>query len=433
MSIEQANGNYEDLSRLKSKSLPFNEEQILELAKYNSTPFYIYDEEGIRNSAKELNDTFDWSPNFKNFFAIKALPNDKILDVLKEEGMGADCSSFPELLLAEQIGLSDKDIMFTSNDTPAIEFKKARELGAIINLDDISHISFLEKHTGIPETISFRYNPGPLRRGNTIIGNPEESKYGLTKNQLFEAYKIMKQKGVKEFGLHTMIVSNELDPEYFVETAKMLFGLVNELNDKLGVKIDFINLGGGIGIPYKPDQKPVNLGIIKTKTSELYEKMIVSKNLDPVRINMECGRLITGPHGYLVSQVLHKKNTYRQYIGLDACMANLMRPGIYGAYHHITVLGKENKLSNHIYDITGSLCENNDKFAIARKLPEIILDDYVVIHDAGAHGHSMGFQYNGKLRCAEFLMKNGKFKMIRRAETIEDYFATLTTRDGKII
>lgn len=409
---------------VKSKKLPFNQNQILKLSSQHPTPFYIYDETGIRNSAQALNNTFSWIPNFKNYFAIKALPNPEILKILKNEGMGADCSSLPELLIAQKAGLTGEDIMFTSNDTPSDEFQKARELEAIINLDDIGHISFLEKHAGIPSQISFRYNPRQTRKGNNFIGKPEESKYGLTKQQLFEAYKIMQAKGVSKFGLHTMVASNELDPNYFIQTAEILFQLVNELFDQ-GIKIDFINMGGGIGIPYKPTEHPIDLDIIKSGISNLYQQEIKNRGRS-LNISMECGRFVTGPHGYLVSQVRHLKDTYRQYVGLDACMSNLMRPAIYGAYHHITVLGKEDQVCNHVYDVVGSLCENNDKFAIQRHLPEIKPDDFVVIHDAGAHGHAMGFQYNGKLRSAEFLMETkGNFKMIRRAETVNDYFSTL--------
>lgn len=408
---------------VKSKKLPFSQNQILKLSSQHPTPFYIYDETGIKNSARALNNTFSWIPNFKNYFAIKALPNPEILKILKNEGMGADCSSLPELLIAQKAGLTGEDIMFTSNDTPPDEFQKARELEAIINLDDIGHISFLEKHAGIPSQISFRYNPRLTRNGNNFIGKPEESKYGLTKEQLFEAYKIMQTKGVHKFGLHTMVASNELDLNYFIQTADILFQLVNELFDQ-DIKIDFVNMGGGIGIPYKPTERLIDLDIIKSGISNLYQQEIKNRGRS-LNISMECGRFITGPHGYLVSQVRHLKETYRQYVGLDACMSNLMRPAIYGAYHHITVLGKEDQDCNHIYDVVGSLCENNDKFAIQRHLPEIKPDDFVVIHDAGAHGHAMGFQYNGKLRSAEFLMEtNGNFKMIRRAETVDDYFST---------
>ena len=408
------------------KKLPFTKDQILKIIKKYPTPFYIYDEKGIRNTIRKFKNAFSWIYQFKNYFAVKALPNPYILKIMKEEEFGADCSSLPELILAEKVGITGENIMFTSNDTPAEEFIKAKELGAIINLDDITHIEYLEKHAGIPELLCFRYNPGPLRKGNAIIGDPIEAKYGFTKKQLFEGYKIIKNKGVKRFGLHTMIISNELNPDYFVETADMLFDIAIELKKEIDISLEFVNLGGGIGIPYKPDEKPVDIYYISRKIKELYEKKIVPTGLHPLKIFMECGRAITGPHGYLISRVRHIKNTYKNYIGLDACMANLMRPAIYGAYHHITVLGKENAPCEYTYDVTGSLCENNDKFAINRKLPKIEIDDILVIHDTGAHGHAMGFNYNGKLRSAELLLKeDGSVELIRRAETIDDYFRTL--------
>jgi diaminopimelate decarboxylase len=320
--------------------------------------------------------------------------------------------------------------MFSSNDTPAEEFQKARALGAIINLDDISHISFLEEQAGLPDLICFRYNPGPLRKGNAIIGVPEEAKYGFTREQLFEGYRILKDKGIKRFGLHTMVASNELHPHYFIETAKMLFDLVVEISGELGIHFEFINIGGGIGIPYKPDQKPIDLNMISHGIQKEYEHKIKANGLHPLRITMECGRYITGPYGYLVATVLHKKEIYKNYVGLDACMANLMRPALYGAYHHITVLGKEDWPLDHTYDVTGSLCENNDKFAIDRQLPRIERCDLIVMHDTGAHGHAMGFNYNGKLRSAELLLKpSGEVELIRRAETNDDYFATLDFED----
>jgi diaminopimelate decarboxylase len=332
----------------------------------------------------------------------------------------------PELILSEKVGLSGEYIMFSSNDTPSQEYQKAKELGAIINLDDISHISFLEQHVGLPELLCFRFNPGPLREGNAIIGKPEEAKYGFTKAQLLEGYRIIKAKGVRRFGLHTMIASNELDPYYFVDTAKMLFELVVEVSKTLDVRIEFINIGGGIGVPYKPEQKPVDLGVISRGIRDAYEGMIKPAGLHPLNFYMEMGRVITGPYGYLVTRVRHLKDTYKRYVGLDASMANLMRPAIYGAYHHITVMGKENQKPDQIYDVTGSLCENNDKFAIDRALPEVEIGDILVIHDAGAHGHAMGFNYNGKLRSAELLLKpDGSVEQIRRAETVDDYFQTL--------
>ncbi|MBP2634571.1 MAG: lysA 1 [Firmicutes bacterium] len=412
---------------MAEKKLPFNKEQVTEIIKQYPTPFHIYDEQAIRQNVRKLTKAFSWAPEFKEYFAVKATPNPHILKMLKEEGLGADCSSLPELILAEKTGMRGEEIILTSNDTPYIEFQKARDLGAIINLDDISHIDYLDKHAGIPEMICFRYNPGPLREGgNSIIGNPEDSKYGLTRKQLLDAYRIMKSRGVKRFGIHTMVISNELDPNYFIETANMMFDLIVEIYRTLDIKIEFVNFGGGIGIPYRPEQEPVDLNVISQGIKKAYEAKIVANGLAPLKIAMECGRMITGPYGYLVSTVLHKKEIYKNYVGLDACMANLMRPALYGAYHHITVLGKEEWPLGYIYDVAGSLCENNDKFAVNRKLPMIDIGDVVVIHDAGAHGHAMGFNYNGKLRSAELMLKaDGSAELIRRAETIEDYFATL--------
>lgn len=411
---------------MTKKLLPFTKEFIEKIINNYPTPFHIYDERGIRNTAKRLNRAFSWNNGFKEFFAVKALPNPYILKLLKEENFGTDCSSLPELILSEKVGIIGENIMFTSNDTPYNEFKKAFDLKAIINLDDITHIEILERVAGIPEIISFRYNPGPARTGNAIIGKPEESKYGLTKEQIFQAYKRMKEKNVKRFGIHTMIASNELNPDYFVETANMLIDLIIEIYKELQITFEFINIGGGIGIPYKPEDTEVDIEYISEKIKEIYNKKIKNSPLEPVKIYMENGRYITGPHGYLVTTVIHKKNIYRNYIGVDANMAHLMRPAIYGAYHHITVLGKENAPLDHIYDIVGSLCENNDKFAINRKFPKIEIGDILVIHDTGAHGHAMGFNYNGKLRCAELLLKeNGEVQLIRRAETVDDYFATL--------
>lgn len=412
---------------MAEKTLPFSKARLEEIIAQYPTPFHIYDEKAIRANARRLLAAFSWAPQFKEYFAVKATPNPAVLTMLREEGIGADCSSLPELLLSDMAGIKGENIIFSSNDTPAEEFQKARELGAIINLDDISHIAFLEKHAGIPEIISFRYNPGPLMQsGNTIIGYPEEAKYGLTKAQILEAYRIMKEKGVKRFGIHTMVISNELNPDCFIGTANMMFDLIVELKQQVGIDMEFVNFGGGIGIPYKPEQEAVNLEYVGEGIKKAYEEKIVGNGLQPLRISMECGRMITGPYGYLVATVLHKKDTYKQYVGLDACMANLMRPALYGSYHHITVVGKENAPLDHKYDVTGSLCENNDKFAIDRQLPVMDIGDRVVIHDAGAHGFAMGFNYNGKLRSAELLLQeNGDVKLIRRAETIEDYFATL--------
>jgi len=409
-----------------SKRLPFTKEQMARIIEKYPTPFHIYDEAAIRANARRLKEAFSRFDGFKEYFAVKALPNPFILKILKEEGFGTDCSSLPELILAERVGILGEEIMFTSNDTPAEEFVKARELGAIINLDDISHIPFLERHAGIPDLICFRYNPGPLKRGNAIIGHPEEAKYGFTREQLFEGYRMVMAKGARRFGLHTMVASNELDPAYFVETASILFDLVVEIHGALGIRFEFVNIGGGIGIPYRPEQEPVSYQAIADGIWEVYQDKIVQNGLAPLKLFMECGRVITGPYGYLVTTVRHIKRTYKEYVGLDACMANLMRPAMYGAYHHITVLGKEDRPAVHKYDVTGSLCENNDKFAIDRMLPEVEIGDLLVIHDTGAHGYAMGFNYNGKLRSAELLLReSGEVVQIRRAETPDDYFATL--------
>jgi diaminopimelate decarboxylase len=411
---------------MADKKLPFTREQIERIAREYPTPFHLYDEKGMRENARRLLKAFSWAPGFKEYYAVKACPNPYIMKALKEEGFGSDCSSLAELVLAERTGIRGENIFFSSNDTPAAEYVKARELGAIINLDDITHIPFLEKHAGLPEVISFRYNPGPLRGGNHIIGHPEDAKYGFTRPQLFEGYHVLKDRGVKRFGLHTMVASNELDPDYFVDTADMLFNLVMEIHLEMGIRFEFVNLGGGFGIPYRPEDNAIDLEYVSGKIREGYEKTIASSGLHPLKIFMESGRMITGPYGYLVARAIHKKNIYKNYIGLDACMANLMRPALYGAYHHVTVVGKEDRPLNHAYDVTGSLCENNDKFAIDRHLPEIEIGDIVVIHDAGAHGHAMGFNYNGKLRSAELMLKeDGSAEMIRRAETLDDYFATI--------
>lgn len=408
------------------KKLPFTKEQLEKITEKYPTPFHIYDEKAIRANARKLNAAFSWNNGFKDYYAIKAAPNPYLMKILREEGFGIDCSSMAELELAEKVGLRGEEIMFTSNDTPAEEFKKAMDLGAIINLDDISHIPFLQKHAGIPELICFRYNPGPLKEGNMIIGQPEEAKYGGTREQLFEAYKIMRDKGVKRFGIHTMVASNELDTNYFIETAEILFDLIVELSEKLNIRFEFVNLGGGIGIPYRPEQTPVDLNVMSEGIRQLYNDLIEANGLAPLKIYFETGRVITGPYGYLVSRVLHIKNTYKKYAGLDASMVNLMRPALYGAYHHITVMGKGHLSHQTPYDVTGSLCENNDKFAINRLLPEMEPGDLVVIHDTGAHGHAMGFNYNGKLRSSELLLReDGEIMQIRRAETIDDHFATL--------
>lgn len=411
---------------MNKDSLPFTKSEIIKIIKNYPTPFHIYNELEIRQTAKKLYKAFSWVEGFKNYFAVKALPNPYILRILKEEGMGADCSSLPELMLSEKVGIKGEDIMFSSNDTPAIEFQYALKMGVVINLDDITHIEFLEKNAGLPELLCFRYNPGPLREGNSIIGDPKEAKFGLTKEQLFASYKIAMKKGVKRFGLHTMVVSNEMDKDSLISTAEMLFDLVVEIYNTIGIRIEFVNLGGGYGIPYRPGQKPLDLNYVSNGIKKAYEKKIIKNKLAPSKIIMECGRFVTGPSGYLVTTAIHEKNIYKNYIGVDACMANLMRPALYGAYHHITVLGKEFAPKTHKVDIVGSLCENNDKFAIDRMLPKIQMDDILVVHDTGAHGYAMGFNYNGKLRSAELLLRPDKtVKLIRRAETVDDYFATL--------
>ena len=405
---------------------PLSKQQLEEIIQTYPTPFHIYDEKAIRLNARRLNKAFAWNPGFQEFFAVKAAPNPFLMKILKEEGFGADCSSMAELVLSQRVGLPGDKIMFTSNDTPASEFVKANQLGAIVNLDDVSHIPFLEQNAGLPELVCFRYNPGPLKGGNSIIGKPEEAKYGFTRQQLFDGYKYLLDKGVKRFGIHTMVASNELNPQYFIDTADIMFDLINELTAKLGIVFEFVNIGGGIGIPYRPDQTAVDLELVGKGIEEIYKSKLGSTPNANLKIYMECGRMITGPYGWLVSRVLHIKDTYKKYVGLDACMANLMRPALYGAYHHITVPGKDDLPCTETYDVTGSLCENNDKFAIDRQLPALEPGDLVVIHDAGAHGHSMGFQYNGKLRSAELLLReDGSIVPIRRAETLDDYFATL--------
>ncbi|MCL2705389.1 MAG: diaminopimelate decarboxylase [Spirochaetaceae bacterium] len=412
---------------MTEKKVPFTKEQIEKIIEKYPTPFHIYDEKSIRENVKRFYKAFSWVPGgFKNYFAVKALPNPYILKVLKEEGMGSDCSSLPELILSEKVGIKGEDIMFTSNNTPAQEYKKAKELGVIINLDDITHIPFLEKIAGLPDMGCFRYNPGPLKAGNAIIGNPQEAKYGFTRPQLFEGYKILKDKGIKRFGLHTMVASNELNPDYFIETAQILFDLIVEISQKVGITFELVNLGGGVGIPYKLDQKAVDLEYVSAGIKKAYDEKIKANNLPPLKIVMECARMVTGPYGYVVTRAIHKKEIYKNYIGVDACMANLMRPALYGAYHHATNLSNPDGKKDFVYDITGSLCENTDKFAINREMPETKPGDIIVLHDAGAHGFAMGFNYNGKLRAAELLLApDGSVKKIRRAETIDDYFATL--------
>ena len=409
-----------------TKTLPFSQEVLQQIASEYPTPFYLYDEAGIRETARTLNEAFSWSPKFKEYYAVKAAPNPHIVQILRDEGCGADCSSLAELVICEQLGISGEDIMFTSNNTLWKEYQRAKELGAILNIDDISHIDYIDQHVGLPELVSVRYNPGPLREGNAIIGKPEEAKYGFTREQIIDGYRLMRDRGVKRFGLHTMVASNELDPAFFVETAKMLFTLALEIKEATGIVVEMMNLGGGIGIPYLPDQQAIDLKQLGQSIKAAYHEQDIANKLDEPAILMENGRVMTGPHGYLVTKAIHRKAIYKNYVGVDACMANLMRPGMYGAYHHVTVVGKDENHPTEVCDVVGSLCENNDKFAIDREIPRVDNGDLLVIHDAGAHGHAMGFQYNGKLRSAEILYRpDGTTKLIRRAETLDDYFSTL--------
>ena len=416
---------------MAAKTLPLADDALIHFARRVGTPFHIYDGRAIARNAENLKAAFSWNEGFTNYFAVKALPNVNIVRLLASHGFGADCSSLPELMIARDAGLSGERIMFTSNDTPDEEFRAAFELGAILNLDDITHIEAVERACGhLPEVLSFRFNPGPERTGNVIIGNPVEAKYGVTRSQLFDCYRIAKEKGVKRFMLHTMVASNELDASYIVETARMLFSLVNEIKEKTGVTIERVDLGGGVGIPYRPEDKAIDFRVLGEEIRRLYEEMTDS----PLAVSFEMGRAITGPFGWLVSEVRHVTHKYKDYVGLDATMADLMRPALYGAYHHITVPGKEESPCDHVYDVTGSLCENNDKFAIDRALPCLERGDIVVIHDTGAHGHSMGFNYNGKLRHAEYLIaEDGRILMIRRNETIEDYLSTQLSSPEEVI
>lgn len=413
---------------MQSKTLPFDRDVIERLSGQYPTPFYLYDERTLRRTARQFIDAFAWNDGFKEFFAVKANPNPEILKILKSEGLGGDCSSLPELLLCQRVGITGEDIMFTSNNTPAAEFIQARQLGAIINLDDITHLPFLERHAGLPQVLSFRWNPGPLREVKSVIGNPVDAKYGLTTEQLFEAYRSAKNKGVQRFGLHTMIASNLTKADFFVQTARMAFETALAIQQQTGVRMEFVNIGGGFGIAYRPEEEPLDMSKVGQGIRQEYERLIVGSPLDGLKVFTESGRFIAAEAGTLITRVIHEKNIYKRYVGVDACMANLMRPGMYGAYHHVTVLGKsETALSEReTVDVTGSLCENCDKFAVDRTLPKINVGDLLAIHDAGAHGYAMGFQYNGKLRCAELLLQeDGSVRLIRRAETVEDYFATL--------
>ncbi len=407
------------------KKLFFNKETAEKIAAEIGTPYYIYDEKGIKDTVRELKSAFG-GIEFKEYYAVKACPNPYIISLLKEAGTGVDCSSYTELLMAKACGFSGSDIMFSSNVTPAEDFELARSLGAIINFDDITHIEFLEKHGGIPDTICLRYNPGgDFRISGAIMGAPGEAKYGMTRAQIFEACRILKDRGVRTFGLHSFLASNMLGDEYWESLTEVLLGLSADIFSETGVTVSFINLSGGIGIPYRPEDKPVDIYKVADSVKGKIEGYCTEKGLPVPAVKAELGRYITGPHGVLVARVIHKKNIYRNYLGLDACAANLMRPAMYGSYHHITVLGKEDLEPARIYDVTGGLCENNDKFAIQRPLPETDIGDLVAIHDAGAHGFAMGYNYNGKLRSAEVLLKeDGTYRLIRRAETPKDYFAT---------
>lgn len=401
--------------------------QVDEMIKKYPTPFHLYDEKGIRENARKLYQAFSWNKGFKEFFAVKATPNPTILRILKEEGCGTDCSSLTELMMSDKLGFTGDEIMFSSNDTPAEEFVLAKKLGATINLDDFTHIDFLEKTAGIPEKICCRYNPGgTFSISTTIMDNPGDAKYGMTKDQIIEAYRILKGKGVKRFGMHAFLASNTVTNDYYPVLARTLFEVAVEIKEKTGVKLDFINLSGGVGVPYTPDKEPNDILAIGEGVRKVYEEILVPAGMGDVALYTELGRFMLAPYGHLITTAIHEKHTHKEYIGVDACAVNLMRPAMYGAYHHITVLGKENELCDHKYDVTGSLCENNDKFAIDRMLPKIDMGDVLVIHDTGAHGFAMGYNYNGKLKSAEVLLcEDGSTKLIRRAETPDDYFATL--------
>ena len=406
-------------------------EQLKEITKKYPTPFHIYDEKGIRENARRLHKAFAWNKGFKEYFAVKATPNPFIINILKEEGCGVDCSSLTELMLSEALGYSGSDIMFSSNATPPEEFVKARQLDAIINLDDYTHIDFLEKVAGIPEIICCRYNPGGVfATSNGIMDNPGDAKYGFTKQQMIDGFIKLRNKGVKTFGIHAFLASNTTGDDYYPTLARILFELAVELRDKTGADIKFINLSGGIGVPYRPEEKENDIMFIGDEVRKAFEEILVPAGMGDIAIFTELGRYMLAPYGHLVATAIHEKHIYKEYIGLDACAANLMRPAMYRAYHHITVMGKEDWPHDHKYDITGSLCENNDKFAIDRMLPKIDIGDLIVIHDTGAHGYAMGYNYNGKLRSAELLLKeDGSVQLIRRAETPADYFATFDFSD----
>lgn len=410
-----------------SKKVPFvTKAQLEKIVEQFPTPFHLYDEAGIRRTARTLYKAFSWNKGFKEYFAVKATPNPYILQILKEEGCGADCSSLTELMMAEAVGFKGDEIMFSSNATPVEDMQLAKKMEVIINLDDLTHVDFLEQVAGIPDTICCRYNPGgKFSIANTIMDNPGDAKYGMTHEQILEAYKQLVAKGVKHFGMHAFLASNTVTNDYYPELASILFKVAVELKEKTGAKIDFINLSGGIGVAYRPEQTDNDLMIIGEGVRKVYEEILVPAGMGDVKIFTELGRFMLAPNGGLVTKAIHEKHTYKEYIGCDACAANLMRPAIYGAYHHITVMGKEDAPCDHLYNITGGLCENSDQFARDRMLPKIDKGDLLFIHDAGAHGFAMGYNYNGKLRSAEILFcEDGSAKMIRRAESPADYFAT---------
>lgn len=414
---------------------PFvTKEQVAEIIKTYPTPFHIYDEKGIRENARRFKEAFSWNKGFREYFAVKATPNPFIMRILQEEGCGFDCSSYTELLLSDEVGAKKHDIMFSSNETPDADFKKAYELGAIINLDDFTHIDILDKLTGIPETICCRYNPGGEFKTDgsaNVMDTPRDAKYGFTHDQLIEGYRILKEKGAKKFGMHAFLASNTVTNDYYPTLARIMFKTAVEIKEKTGVQISFINLSGGVGIDYTPADKQNDILEIGRKVKKVYEEVLVPAGMGDVALFTESGRFMLAPYGGLVTTAIREKHIYKEYIGVDACAANLMRPAIYGAYHHITVLGKENAPCDHVYDVVGGLCENCDKFAKDRQLPKIDMGDYLFIHDAGAHGFSMGYNYNGKLRSAELLLReDGSVKMIRRAETPEDYFRTFDFAKG---
>lgn len=412
------------------KTLPFDKAKILEIEKNFPTPFYVYDEKGIANCVTKLYEAFSWNEGYKEYFAVKALPNPSILKLLKSLNCGIDCASETELMMGEKLGLTGENIMFSSNETPLSDYVKAKQLGAIFNLDDISHIEFIDKNLGLPELVCLRYNSGNSFMGlNDIMGTLHQSKFGMTRQQILDSVKLLLEKGVKRFGLHAMLSSSNLEQSYYPALAREMFELALELKNLYGVKLEFVNLSGGIGIPYTEEENEIDIMDIGANVKKVYDELISANDMK-LKIFTELGRYITGPYGSLVTTVLHKKESFKHYVGVDATACNLMRPALYGSYHHITVLGKEEAAPSTIYDVVGSLCENNDKFAIDRMLPEIEIGDIIVLHDAGAHGYSMGYNYNGKLRCAELMLcENGDVKLIRRAETPQDYFSTLDIYD----